>query len=179
MRADRWFNVLVLGGAALGNACVREAAEAGSSPEGHSGAAPSAVGDVVNGGSGSRNTDVSSGSTSGGGPSSGGIASASRGATSSGAAGTSSGEVGGASEAGSGPSSPMGGDAAAGGSSGSSGGSAGGATGLVCHTDAKGFGRSSDPCGCSCCWARDCQNTDACCAGFCKGADSGRGCCAP
>jgi hypothetical protein len=41
-----------------------------------------------------------------------------------------------------------------------------------------GQGDPRDPCGCPCCWANDCPNTDAtCCRGFCKGADQGRGCC--
>jgi hypothetical protein len=185
MRVERWFNVLVLGGAALANACARGPEEKGSTPEGHSGTAPTA-GDVADGGGGATNTN---GPAAGGGVASGGIAStagaanASGGAGSSGSAGhPSGGAAGGASDAGSGPSAPVGGDTSGGmsGSAGNaSGGSAGAAAGLECHTDAKGFGKSSDACGCPCCWARDCSNTEACCDGFCKNADSGRGCCAP
>jgi hypothetical protein len=70
--------------------------------------------------------------------------------------------------------------AGAGGVAGGAGlGSTGGESGLVCHPNAMGVGKSDDPCGCPCCWARDCLNTEACCAGFCVGADSGKGCCAP
>jgi len=35
-----------------------------------------------------------------------------------------------------------------------------------------------DPCGCACCWATDCDNTDEdCCGGFCDLGNDSLGCC--
>jgi hypothetical protein len=57
-------------------------------------------------------------------------------------------------------------------------GTAGAPAELECRINALGYGHSADPCGCPCCWARDCLNTDErCCAGFCRGGDQGLGCC--
>jgi hypothetical protein len=57
----------------------------------------------------------------------------------------------------------------AGGGAFNAGDTAGSGGGLQCHIDANGNARSGDPCGCPCCWAKDCLNTDEiCCAGFCK-----------
>ena len=190
MRVERWFNVLVLGGASLGNACGREAAEPDRAT-----AHPSDAGttsELVDptdgggtGGSGSSGTSATSNSGADGGVSSASGGASSAGASSSSAAaGSPTMAEGGSATGGTGAVHPTGGKAAVGGSGGDagragSGGSAGGETTLACHRDANGFGKAADPCGCACCWARDCLNTQDCCAGFCKGADSGRGCCAP
>jgi hypothetical protein len=181
-RAERWFKVLVLGGAALAKACGTPAAErgnarqappatsagagAGGSPTvsamgGGPGAAGSERGGATNGGSTATNGGSSGAAGSGGDASSGGQGGE---RASAGAAGES--EGGGA---------PSGGTAGAGG-----GGGSGGSDGLQCHLREHGLGTATDPCGCPCCWATDCLNTDSgCCIGFCKGADEGRGCCMP
>jgi hypothetical protein len=111
-----------------------------------------------------------SGATSGGG-SGGTVVEAEGGsAGSAGSAGSSNSAGGGAGESGGGSSS---GGAEAGASSGGAG------EPLECRIRDNGLGNARDPCGCPCCWAKDCLNTDElCCVGFCKGADEGRGCCA-
>lgn len=90
------------------------------------------------------------------------------------------GSAGGATSASSGGTSPVG-SAGNGGIAASGGTSAGAAdaAALGCHIDSLGYGKLSDPCGCPCCWARDCLNTDDRCVGFCLGGDEGRGCCSP
>jgi hypothetical protein len=66
------------------------------------------------------------------------------------------------------------------GNGGSAGGGAGGAAGagggsnLQCTPFP---GNPGDPCGCACCWANDCLNTEPCCAGFCNAGNAGAGCC--
>lgn len=66
-----------------------------------------------------------------------------------------------------------------GGNGGSAGNGAGGAAGagggsnLVCTTPAS----PGDACGCPCCWADNCLNTEECCAGFCQVGNNGAGCC--
>lgn len=185
MRAERWFNVLVLGGAALAHACLRASSEQGNTPEGHSGSAPSAAGNAAEVGGCATNSSGSV-STGGSGASTGGFASMVGGSSATGGSSDSaghagSGGTGGADQAGSSSNGAVGGDSTGGQLNDSAGaaGSAGSGMGPVCHTNAMGLGKASDPCGCACCWAHDCLNTEACCDGFCKGADSGRGCCAP
>jgi hypothetical protein len=202
MRVERWFNVLVLGGAALGAGCGHDdpneenEREPGSTTNaGSGGIAASGSGGTAseNPKGGTSNGGTSNGGTSNGGTSNGGDASAGRptggaspnGGSGGGEAGTSSSggaAVGGtAGDGGAGP----GGTSAAGGGAGGDGGGASGMSGsagsgggvLECTVDSMGLGKSSDPCGCPCCWARGCLNSEDCCAGFCLGADSGRGCC--
>jgi hypothetical protein len=68
--------------------------------------------------------------------------------------------------------------AGSGGDQGGSAGSAGTSGVLECRLDELGYGDPRDPCGCPCCWAMGCSNTEeGCCAGFCRGGDEGRGCC--
>jgi hypothetical protein len=168
MRVERWFNVLVLGGAALGNACGREAAEQGGTPPHPSdGGTTSTVVDSTDSGtsgatsSGGTNATSNSGgdgtSSSGGSSGSGGSSRAGA-PSSSGAAGAPT--DGGQSGMGGTGAMETGGKAALGGAG--SGGSAGNEAALACHPDANGFGKAADPCGCSCCWARDCLNTQDC-----------------
>lgn len=185
MRVERWFNVLVLGGAALGNACGRGAAEQGGTPAQPSdgGTTSTVVDSTQSGSSGAGVSGTNATSNSGGdGTASSGTSSVSAGSSTGGAPG-SSGAAGSptnggqSATGGTSATDPAGGKAALGGAG--SGGSAGNEAAIACHPDANGFGKAADPCGCSCCWARDCLNTQDCCAGFCKGADSGRGCCAP
>ena len=79
-----------------------------------------------------------------------------------------------------------GGDATSAGGNGSAGGAAttgngghggagdGGAPALACSEPAD----AADACGCPCCWAEGCDNTDeACCGGFCDVGNNGAGCC--
>ena len=168
VRVERLFGVLVLGGAAL--AC--DDSKGGEYKAGGSGSPSSHAGDMgqglfdagANGGSvsaGSSGTD----SASSGSPESGGPAGSSNGASGDGNGGTSDGGTGSVSAGG------MGAAGVAGGGAFNAGGSAGSGGGLQCHIDAKGYARSGDPCGCPCCWAMDCLNTDeTCCAGFCRAA---------
>jgi len=69
----------------------------------------------------------------------------------------------------------------AGGSNGTAGGAGGATAGssgtLECMLDSLGRGNPADPCGCPCCWALDCLNTEDCCSGFCSAGDNGGGCC--
>ncbi|HEX2876078.1 MAG TPA: hypothetical protein VHP33_32730 [Polyangiaceae bacterium] len=165
MKTERWFKVLVLGGAMVGQACGtvqegrpnRRAAGTGGSTSGSGG--ESSPGDGIAG---------SSGSTAG----SGGVSLA-------GAGGADASAAGGASS-GSGAPSGSGAASSGDGGSGGAGGVAGSGSGgqLECRVDASGHGDARDPCGCPCCWAKDCLNTETpCCVGFCKSADEGRGCC--
>lgn len=133
MHTERWFNVLVVGGAAIGLAAC-----GGESPEGGGGgSSPSA--------SGGEGTGAAGGTASG--------------------TGSASAEAGGGGAAATGGASSAGGNGNTG---------AGGQTTLVCSENAD----ASDPCGCPCCWANDCANTDeSCCAGFCEAGDDGLGCC--
>lgn len=48
-----------------------------------------------------------------------------------------------------------------------------GDAGLACSNPAS----PTDPCGCPCCWAMNCLNTEPCCVGFCSGGNHGKGCC--
>ena len=144
MRVERWFKVLVLGGAALGKACGGNEADAGGmkEPRPTAGAAPT---DVDDGGSAATAGSATSGGSSGGtnaGASVGGAAALPGGnagmASSGSAAGGSSGESSGGVSAG-------GVDAGVAG--------AGGADGqLECRIRENGLGHASDPCGCPCCW---------------------------
>ncbi|MDF3066845.1 MAG: hypothetical protein K0R38_2446 [Polyangiaceae bacterium] len=179
MRIERWFKVLVLGGAALGKGCAG-AGEQGSTKN-RSPLAGAAAVDPETGGS-NAGAGSASGGTVGAPSASGGHS-----ATSGGGAGgkpiqSEAGQAGAPSSGGS----TGGGGGSAGGSSPSGGSPEAGAAGtsgaggqLVCHVGKNGVGRASDPCGCPCCWARDCSNTEECCGSFCKAGDEGRGCCAP
>jgi hypothetical protein len=74
------------------------------------------------------------------------------------------------------------GDANTGGTGGATAGGTAGATAgssgeLECRLDSLGRGNPADPCGCPCCWALDCLNTDDCCRGFCGAGNDGGGCC--
>jgi len=180
METERWFKVLVLGGAMLGGACApaQEARGTRRSTGGTGGSAGGSGGATVLGGG----APASTGSTAG----SSGVSSTGAGDAGGGSAAGGAGDAGGGTAAGGarpgaggdGSHGPSSGDGGAGGSGGS--GAPGGIGGqLQCRIDASGHGDPGDPCGCPCCWAKDCLNTDApCCAGFCKNADHGRGCCA-
>ena len=178
MRVERWFNVLVLGGAALAGACksggaedvdVHEAGDGGTSATSTGGAGDSSSAAAgLSGNAGTASAGTGGVAEAGASPLGGG-----------GAVGVDGGSGGNSGSA------PIGAGAGSGGASGSAGSSDSGAGGgagseaqLACHVDTAGFGSPKDPCGCPCCWARDCPNTDAtCCVGFCKNGDEGRGCC--
>ena len=165
MRTERWFNVLVLGGAVLGQACGNgqegPPSQRGGSSSGSGGAGSAGAGD---GGSASSNAGTGGVNSSGAGDAGGGSAAGGESASGSGGIGSS-----GASSGGTGSS---------GASSGGEGG-AGSGEELQCRLDSKGRGHPNDPCGCPCCWAVDCLNTDVvCCTGFCRSANDGASCCA-
>jgi hypothetical protein len=136
-----------------------------------------------NGGAGSGSTSANLGGTPAAGGSAGGDAGGGEMGSSAGSRSEAgSGETGGVSSAGS----PGGtaGSASSGGGAGGSAGNAGGPAGsagsgdLICQLDDNGRGDPRDPCGCPCCWAGDCLNTEEdCCGGFCRGGDDGGGCC--
>jgi hypothetical protein len=164
MRVARLFNVLVLGGAAL--ACEESARDdhgassAGSGPHaagttsGGSGSSPANEGSVGGGPIDGAGGSTESGSGGGSEADSGGSGSAG-GAGSSGSGSASDGGSGGMSAVGDAGSAPFAG-------------TGGLVSALECHLDAQGHGRASDPCGCPCCWTKDCLNTDEkCCGGFC------------
>jgi hypothetical protein len=174
MRVDRWFNVLVLGGAAIVGACKSgDAEDAGTREAGDGGTSATSAGGA--GVSSSAAAGLSSNAGTGG-ASEAGASPLGGGAGAVGVDGGSGGNSG---------SAPVGAGASSGGVDGTAdssdsgaGGGAGSEAQLTCRVDTMGFGSSKDPCGCPCCWARDCLNTDTiCCGGFCKGADAGRGCC--
>jgi hypothetical protein len=194
MRIERLFNVLVLGGAALGAGCGHDDSNDGEATE------PSTNAGSGSGGAAMRNTGGTAGTSGpeggrsnvGGTSNAGGGAVASGGTNEGGAGASASGgsQVGGTagsseSPAGSGGTAGggTGGGGAAGGGTGGGGagaaaGSGGTGTVLECRLDDMGRGNPRDPCGCPCCWATDCLNTDdGCCAGFCLGGDEGKGCC--
>jgi hypothetical protein len=164
MRTERWFNVLVLGGAVLGQACGTDPQVppnqpgAGGGGAGAGGAGSPGAGDAGSGKGGSGGASSSGAGEAGGG-------SAARGEGASGSGGASSGGA------------SSGGASSGGASSGASG--VGGSGGeLQCHVDSKGYGDPRDPCGCPCCWARDCLNTEVpCCGVFCRSGDNGASCC--
>ena len=122
MDVEKLFNVLVLGGAALGLAACNHASDEKSGGEG--------------GAAGASSTNGGNGGNGGGGT---------------GGAGTTSGSGGAGGEGG-----------------------AGGASNLEC-TPAP--GDPGDACGCPCCWADNCLNTEPCCEAFCEAGDAGAGCC--
>lgn len=173
MKTERWFNVLVLGGATLGQACGTTQ-EARPKPRGTEGGG---------GGTGGSTGGLGGASSPGGGGASTGGTAGSSGVSTAGASEAGGGSsVGGAHSSGSGGGSPGGATSGGGGASGAGGvASLGGSGGeLQCMIDASGHGDARDPCGCPCCWAKDCLNTETpCCVGFCKGGDEGRGCCPP
>lgn len=163
MRVERLFKVLVLGGAALGGACGNEA-----TPEGGTNEPGSGNGGADSPGPTSQGGSSGSSAAGAGGTSTGGMAGTdAAGAADSGGAGK--GSAGSTSE---------GGTSSAGSSPGGAAGMAGSSVELECRVDAAGQGDPADPCGCPCCWARDCPNTDDCCGAFCSLGDDGRGCCA-
>ncbi|MDI1432429.1 hypothetical protein [Polyangium sorediatum] len=143
MNIEKLFNVLVLGGAALGLTACNQASDGGDGGDG--GAASTSSANGGNGGNGGNGAGGSGGN----------------GATSgSGGAG------------GEGATSGSGGAGGEGATSGSGG--AGGASNLECSLPP---GDPSDPCGCPCCWAANCLNTEPCCDGFCAAGNAGAGCC--
>lgn len=170
MRVERLFEVLVLGGAAL--AC--DDSKAGEYNAGHAGSPSSHAGDTDKGlfDAGPNGGSSGAGSSGTGNASSGGVDLASRAGAENGAASNANGggsDAGGTSgDTGSGSTAGMNAAGIADGGTFNTEDSAGSGGALLCHIDA-GFGRASDPCGCPCCWAKDCLNTDKiCCGGFCK-----------
>jgi hypothetical protein len=163
MRVERLFKVLVLGGAALGGACGNEAA-----PEGGTNEPGSGSGGADSPGPTSQGGSDGSSAAGAGGTSTGGMAGTDAvGAADTGGAGrASAGGVGGMQTS------------SAGNSPGGGAGMAGSSVELECRVDPNGRGDPEDPCGCPCCWALDCPNTEDCCSGFCSAGDDGRGCCA-
>jgi hypothetical protein len=164
MRVQRLFNVLVLGGAAL--ACEEGAPSnggasgAGAGPHG-SGASPGiSGGSSMSGGDsgGASSVDIGTGGSTDPNPAGGAATAGSGGSSGSDFDGVSGGGSGGlnASGAGTGGGSPEAG-------------SAGSAGALQCKLEPDGRGSPGNPCGCPCCWTKDCLNTDeVCCPGFCK-----------
>jgi hypothetical protein len=196
MRIERWFNVLVLGGAALGAGCGHD------DPNEEEGSEPSTTTGAGNGGTSASSSGGTSGESSNGGASSGGVSNggASNGGNETGGSPPNGGSGGQGAETSSGGAQAAGGSAgggagatgsgvggsgaAAGGGSGGDGGGSAGMSGsagggpLECKLDPSGRGDPRDPCGCPCCWAVGCLNTDKdCCGGFCSAGDNGRGCC--
>ena len=168
MKPERWFRILVLGGAVLGTDCK-------ATPD--TGSTGDASADGATGGAGRGGADGGSSGGAGGGGKGGGASTAPGGAAgvAGGAAGGAGGSAGGVGGVGGGAASGAGGAA---GGAGAGGGMAGSGGLLECRLDASGHGSAADPCGCPCCWANDCPNTNAaCCASFCKAGDQGRGCC--
>ena len=171
VRVERLFEVLVLGGAAL--AC--DDSKGGEFNAGSAGSPSSHAGDTGKGlfDAGPNGGAIGAGSSGTGNTSPGSADSAGRAGADDGAASNANGggsDAGGTSgDTGSGSTGGMNAAGIAGGGTFSAGDTAGSGGGLLCHIDATGFGRSSDPCGCPCCWAKDCLNTDKiCCGGFCK-----------
>lgn len=168
--------MLVLGGAALGKACGEPASKSpGTKQEtpvaGTNSREPVGGSSPVNGGSAADAGGTVSGAGSAG-TGAGGAGPASGGVPTAGTSGSVS--VGGVAEEDGGVSGSSAGSESAGGA----GGGAGEPATLECRVRENGVGHAADPCGCPCCWAKDCLNTDeTCCVGFCKGADEGRGCC--
>lgn len=148
MRIERLFNVLVLGGAALGAGCSSKADEPARSPAAEGGGAASAA-------SGAAGEAVAGANDGGSGAAGAGASEPQAGGSDAGGAGTESG---------------AGGAAGAGGASSQAG--AGGSP-LVCSETPS----PSDACGCPCCWVGNCANTEPCCASFCSAGDDGNGCC--
>jgi hypothetical protein len=172
MKTERWFNVLVLGGAILGQACgtqegrpIRRGTAGSGGTAGTDGASSPSAGDAGSDGSmaGSGSSGVSSpgGGDAGAGSTAGGTGPGGLGGAGSGGAGSGGAGSGGA------------------GSGGAGSGGQGGSNGhLECHIDSTGHGQLRDPCGCPCCWANDCLNTEVpCCVVFCKSGNDGAGCC--
>jgi hypothetical protein len=162
MRVERLFKVLVLGGAALGGACGNEAAPEGGKNEPGSGSGGADLAGATSQGGSDGSSAAGAGS-----PSTGGTA----GTDAVGAA-----DTGGAGKASAGGTGGM--QTSAGNSPGGEAGTAGSSVELECRLDTAGRGDPADPCGCPCCWALDCPNTEDCCSGFCSAGDDGRGCCA-
>jgi hypothetical protein len=165
MKTERWFKVLVLGGAMVGEAC-------GTVQEGRPNRRPGGTGGSTAGSGGERSPGDGAAGTGGSSAGSGGVSLPGAGGADGSAAGGAPPGASGAASSGAASS----GDSGSGGA-GAAGGLGGSGGQLECRIDASGHGDSRDPCGCPCCWAKDCLNTDTCCGGFCRAGDDGRGCC--